>query len=215
MKFPNAYSGIKKIFIAEILSIVSVLFIFITSILVLVGIINIDTTAGAVSVLASILLLVASGVVSIVSFILNIVGVSKASQDEPLFRPALIFIFVGIIASILSTIFVRNTLGSVFFSTIGDVLEILISIYIVQGIIELAAKYDNYKLQIKGHTILKIMLIVCALGFASNLFVICFGYNGLPEVFYGTMGIVGGVLGITQYVLFLTLLAQAKKMLKA
>ena len=77
MKFPNAEKGIRKIFTAEILGLISAIGVAITAILAS----NMEDAASSLKV-AIIVCGALTGVLMLISYIINIVGVTQASKDE-------------------------------------------------------------------------------------------------------------------------------------
>ena len=148
MRFPNAYNGVKKIFSAEILHLVAVILMavgLVTAVIAgVVGtavgdaaeltegefVVTVGGIIGAVSILA------VGGILALIAFILQIVGVGQAMKDESYFKTAFIFIFVGIACTVLSCI--PDTVLTDFFislfRTLGQISQLLVTIYIIGGI---------------------------------------------------------------------------------
>ena len=113
MRFPNAYNGVKKIFSAEILHLVAVILMavgLVTAVIAgVVGtavgdaaeltegefVVTVGGIIGAVSILA------VGGILALIAFILQIVGVGQAMKDESYFKTAFIFIFVSVIFEVI------------------------------------------------------------------------------------------------------------------
>ena len=105
MQFPNALQGVKKIYKAEILSLIA------AACIIIAGLLAIVAAAGeslGVVVIAGIFG-VASAVLLIIAFIMNIVGVKRASLDEPAFKTAFYVLIIGIIAGIVMGAFQSNS----------------------------------------------------------------------------------------------------------
>ncbi|MBQ6153305.1 MAG: hypothetical protein IJJ15_06125 [Ruminococcus sp.] len=221
MRFPNAYNGVKKIFSAEILHLVAVILMavgLVTAVIAgVVGtavgdaaeltegefVVTVGGIIGAVSILA------VGGILALIAFILQIVGVGQAMKDESYFKTAFIFIFVGIACTVLSCI--PDTVLTDFFislfRTLGQISQLLVTIYIIGGIQRLASKMGNIDLERKGSTIFTLItifycvaIIVCIVSLFATL---------LAEIF----AICALVIDLVTYIIFLSYLAQAKKML--
>ena len=154
MKFPNAANGVKKIFTAEILSLISSVCVFVTIVLMLAAL---ASTAGAVSdgsdgaavgALASgagtVVFGIATVVLAIIAFILNIVGITKASKDEESFKMALYALIGGIILSVIGSAFTNvNGYVSSIMQALQVVADLLVLLYVIQGVRYLALKLNR------------------------------------------------------------------------
>ena len=240
MKYPNAYSGVKKIFSGEILTIISTVLLIAAAIC---GVIMAAATLAAETAdadLASSLQSVALGfgiptlilavcgpVLAIIAFILQIVGVSNAKKDEPTFKTALLFILVSIISTAVSSITgtlmnsVENLVGNrvldilnVFFSNLGKVATILILYYIITGIIALAKNIGNEKVAKQGKTIVNLVLVILVLSLIATITASVFPQNGTNAVIAGVLALAALVIDFIAYIIYLVFLGRAKKMLK-
>ena len=108
MKFPNAANGVKKLFTAEILQIIAAVALAAAAIMSLVMLANAaNENAGATLGFGAGTLVFSIGgaVVSLISFILTIVGLVKASKDDNGFKTALAFIILAVVATIVGSCF--------------------------------------------------------------------------------------------------------------
>ena len=214
MRFPNAYNGIKKLFTAEILDIVvAVIGIIAGGVLVAtVGKGTIDE-ADAAGVLGAGFLGVIAGIVAIVSFILQLLGLSQASKDEKYFKDALIAALAGIIVSILQSSFAKNALLSGIFSAISTVCSLLITVMVVNGIISLARKIGDTEVERKGKNIFKILILVYVLTAIAELLSAIFGKKDVSSL-AGMLTVVAGIFAVLSAIFYISLLSKAKKMLQ-
>ena len=213
MKFPNAFAGVKKIFTSEILSLIAAVAAFIAAILgfATIGAVAAESAVGAGASLIGLAIFgVASGILYIIAFILQIVGVSNAAKDEPAFKTALIFIIVGIVCSLVSSFTQSNgsatTISSIF-STLQQVASLGVTVFIIQGIINLADKLNNGEVSAKGATIFKIIICIYC------IIIVAYIVSIFSAAIAGILTIIATVLSIVQYIVFLSFLAKAKKML--
>jgi hypothetical protein len=214
MKFPNAHDGVKKIYTAEILMIIAV----VCSIIMLIsGIIgaagaSADSAAAAVGGFAGLAIFgVASAVLLIIAFIMNIVGINKAKLDEASFNTALIFVLVGIIASALGAIFKEGSFLQELFTIVNSVASILITYYVIKGIQNLAQQLGDKSMVEKGDNVIKLICVVYAISLVATIL----GSFVFTSVAGAVVSIIGSVVSIVQYILYMTFLAQAVKMLEA
>ena len=98
MKFPHAYKGVKKLFIAEILGVIMAVLMITAAVLVAIGLKNEPAllAGGTVGLVGSIIL--------IVMFVLQLVGLIQGGKDEPLIKIALFFTLAAIVLSLVATI---------------------------------------------------------------------------------------------------------------
>ena len=222
MKFPNAANGVKKIFTAEILSLISGICMFVMIVLLVVALAAAKAVsggadgaaAGAVASGAGTLVFgIGSGVLAIIAFILNIVGISKASKDEESFRMALFAVIGGIILSVIGTAF-NNVNGYVssIMQALQVVADLLVLLYVIQGIRYLSLKLNRPDIDQKGQNLFKIIFIVLVLQFIARIVVIIFG-GMAASITAAILALIAVILSVIEYILYRAFLAKAKKML--
>ena len=219
MRFPNAFEGVKKIFTAEILSLIARVCVLVAAIggLAAVGAVAVADSVDGDSVITvglagaglAGIFGVAAGVIAIIAFILQIVGINKAKADEPAFKTAMIFILVAIAASGVGSIFSGNETLQSIAQIVTDVAGLCVTLYIIQGIKSLADRLNNGAVSAKGNQIFLLIAVMYGVVLLANLI-------GLfAPMISGVLAIVAAVVGIVQYFFFLSYLSQAKKMLAA
>lgn len=217
MRFPNAFSGVKKIFAAEILQIIGVVAmgLAVAFLVLLSESVNADNAVTGIGNFAFMSIFAIGGaVVLIVAAILKIVGLVKAGKDEKSFKYALYLIIVGVIASVVASFFQSsNTFLYNIFDTVFKVADLLSTILIIQGIMTLAANLGDDVMVEKGATIFKVIIGIYVFAILGTIaYAILF-----PLPLLRVIGIVcyciSVFLSITSYVLFIAYLSKAKKML--
>lgn len=223
MMFPNAAKGVKKIFTAEILSLIAAFLIIVAAVMALStfgsikGFEATQSTAAAAGAFASgigmAIFSIGSLVLAIIAFIFNILGVVQASRDESTFKIALYALIAGVVFTCLGSIF-ENMSGplSGAMSALATVAELIVTLYVIQGIRLLASRLNNREVDNQGQKIYMIILIVLILRLIANILVAIFGgrfTTTLALSFY----MVSIVLSLVQYIMYLVFLAKAKKML--
>ena len=219
MKFPNAYEGIKKIFTSEILNIISAFCLVIAagaSAVALAGVISAgdvdsmnsaQTAAAAGGGIAAGIFGIAGAVIGVIAFILMLVGLNKARKDDPNFNIAFMFVFIGILCTIIGA-FIPGVIGSIF-KSIGSVSNLIITIYIILGIRSLAIQLGDSAVEQKTRTMFGILVAVYCLAIIASI-ISLFAVSVASII-----ALVSVVLNLIGYIIFLVLLAQAKKMLAA
>ncbi len=124
MRFPNAYQGVKKLFTSEILNIIAGFLLFIGAIAAVIAGAGVASAAnqdaltgtqtaailggGAITAV----FMVGGFVISIIAYIMMIVGLNNARKDDSNFNNAFIFVFVSLGLSVLSS-FIPGTFGQI------------------------------------------------------------------------------------------------------
>ena len=222
MTFPNAHNGLKKVLTAEILSFAAGFLLLLTGIFTAVaGALSeknaADETTIGILGLVGLGLLIAFSAVGILTVILKILGLKKASNDEPAFKTA----FYASLFSLALSVF-EMTLNAIsrdsvarIFTTAISILDIVIIIFVIQGIQNLAEQLENDKMVKAGQVLM--ILIAVAYGFKalSMLFPVFF-WNEVDflskvtsscEIMSALASMLGGIL-------YIVYLIRAIRMLK-
>lgn len=218
MRFQNAYSGVKKIFTAEILQIFGVVVLGVATVLaaILKSKTTIDASAATITEGVGMLFGILAGVIIlIVAFILKLVGLIKAGRDDKSFKNAFYMIIVGLVAVAVGAFFqyYDNIIMYNFCDTVNKVVDLFATIFIIQGIMSLADKLGDTEMVLKGAFIFKVIIgiyVFAILGaFAYALF--------FPFFFLSVIGVVlscvSMFLSVLSYILFISYLSKARNML--
>lgn len=221
MKFPNAFDGVKKLFLSEIFQLIGTGLMLIAAFSALgtaaiaSTVENADniTNAQAAGVVGGVAGLAIFGFIglafALVAFILQILGLNRARQDEPAFKTAFIFVFVGIACSLIGS-FVPGTFGAII-RALSQLAGLAVTIFIIQGIINLANQLGDKAVASKGKTILYCMAAAYVIAFIASL--ISVFTSGAGNNVAGILAIVAYIINVVTYIIFLVYLNQAKKML--
>ena len=161
MRFPYAYEGVKKIRTAELLYLIIAIGGLATAVMVAVA--SASKAEGAMAAGIAVLAL-ALGIIAIVAFIINLIGLSRASKDEKSFKNALLLTLLGIILGFVSSAFSKNTMVTGLVDAVSSFLNVLIMIFVVRGVMNLATKLGNDEVIAKGNSILKKVIVVHMIG---------------------------------------------------
>ena len=222
MKYPNAAKGVKRIFTAEILGLISSILLVVGFILMIPAVLvaknvaeGMEGAAIGATVAMGVFVLIA-GVLSIIAFIMNIIGISNASKDEENFKSALLFLILGLVAKAASiTIgrFVKDAaVATGMLDSASSLLNIFVTIFVISGIVKLADRLNRGDISAKGTNVLKILIAVNVLSLIASFVASVMGgpvASGVSLV----LAIVSAVLSLVQYIMYLSLLGKAKKML--
>lgn len=171
MTFLNAREGLNKIKNAEILAFVSGFIAIITAVIAVVTAINIKNgkavqSSGYVGVG---LLAIIISVLGIIAFILNLIGLSKASKDEPCFNKALTVTIVGIVLGVFNAVLSANPVSKGIFDALQAAVSIVIVNFVLRGIMNIAAKLDEEEMIQKGNVILQLLVGIRIAALVLNL----------------------------------------------
>ena len=215
MRFPNAFSGVKKIWLAEILmllaAVIGIVLIFVIAANgTLVGedeiVIN-EAAKTPISILG-----IVSAVVALVAFVLNLVGLIIARKDDSGFRIALLVTVLGIIASAVSAIWSTNAGLVKWMDTLTTIFSMFASYYVLTGIANLADQIPDAAtkaLALKSRTLVEGSFC------ATVIFKLIISIFKIPDgsTLYTILSIVALLLELVSYILYLRALSKGKKML--
>ena len=216
MRFPNAAKGVSRIFLAEILALIASVVMFIATFMGILTFAANETGAANGVIGAGIGMLgflTAAGFLGIISFILNIVGIVNASKDEESFRSALMCTVVGIIVSVIGSIFSANVFVYDICGIISRLMSLIVTVLVILGIIRLADRLHNAAVSANGRMQLKLIVAIYCVSIIASIVVAFLGGQAASTV-AGIVAIVSAVLSIVQYILYLIFLSKAKKMLE-
>lgn len=210
MKFINANNGVKKLFTAEIFIVIASLFGLASSLLYLVAYDSISSEEDYYHYLIGIIILGIIGVALVVAgVIFQLFGLNQARKDEKAFKKALFFLFICIGSTVVILFTGRGMFNNIF-SGINETATLLVDIYIIMGVFSLANQMDRNDVQSRG----KVTLIGLVAVFVLSVIVRFFGiFVDDGDVLYSIIGVVCSALEVLVYLIFLTYLSMAKKML--
>ena len=214
MRFPNAFRGVKKIWLAELLMLLAAVVGIIMVIVMatngtMVGediIIN-ESVKTPIAILG-----IVTAVIALVAFILNLVGLINANNDDPAFRIALLVTILGIVASAISAIWSNNETLNKWMDTALTICSLFASYYVLTGIANLAEKMSDAAtkaLALKSRTLVEGSFCATAL---FKLIISIFKIQSGSTI-HTIMAVIAMVLEILAYILYLRALAKGKKML--
>ncbi len=220
MKFPNAAKGVKKIFTAEILNLIGTIVMVIAAIVVAIGAAG---AAGAQTeegialalgggMMVALIFIAVYMILAIIAYIMNLVGIINASKDETNFKSALIFLIVGIVTTILVAVFRNNPVVYSMLLSLGNLMNVFVNIFVIAGGVKLADRLNRGDVSTKGTNVLKLIIVVAILSLIASL-ISSFMGGMVASVTAAVLFIVGLVLNIIKYFMYLSFLSQLKKAL--
>ena len=214
MRFPNAFRGIKKIWLAELLMLLAAVVGIIMVIVMatngtMVGediIIN-ESVKTPIAILG-----IVTAVIALVAFILNLVGLINANNDDPAFRIALLVTILGIVASAISAIWSNNETLNKWMDTALTICSLFASYYVLTGIANLAEKMSDAAtkaLALKSRTLVEGSFCATAL---FKLIISIFKIQSGSTI-HTILAVIALLLELVSYILYLRALNKGKQML--
>ena len=213
MRYPNAYKGVSQIYKAELIAILAVICTGIGAILAIfgVGVADVGSEAvGAGFAITGGLFVIATAVLMIVSYILNIIGVGNAAKDESGFRSAMIAIIIGIVASIVAGIFSNKEVVSLLAQLVSKICDIMVFWFCIGGIRNLADKMNDRNIANKADSFTKLIIGIYVAGIVLAIIGSFVKAGGFLD---GFIDVAGAVCSIIAYLSYLSLLKGARDML--
>ncbi|MCR4610643.1 MAG: hypothetical protein K5644_01975 [Lachnospiraceae bacterium] len=217
MGHENARNGIGKVFTAEVLQIVAAACTLIMGILTAVTIGaaangSVGGTVGA-GVGAGVFAFAAS-IMAVIAYILMLVGLNKAGQDNDQIKAAftlsIITLIVSIVVGLISS-FVGA--GYSWISDLGQLVALILSLVITYKILMGCAEL-NSALADKANSTWKMYMIVIILDIVVTIVTVILGVMGITAVSavaYLILVILDVVFDVISYIMFLMFLARARK----
>ena len=216
MTAEDAKIGIRKIYNAQILTIIATL-ISIAGVVAMIGFGKVLSSNGDTvnnADVFSLIVIVASLVLAIVAFVLNIRGISLASKDEPSFRAAMVMVIMELCTSVLSVAFAKTKPSlSKAFESVNNVSELLATYYIIRGCIHLALQKKNLDIVKSATTAIKLVIIVWIIAIILQCAAIIFPSGDKATTVEGILSIASLVLALISYIIYLKVLRKTSEIL--
>lgn len=213
MRYPNAFKGVSQIYKAELIAILAVICTGIGAILAIFGVGVADVGSEAVGkgfAITGGLFVIATAVLMIVSYILNIIGVGNAAKDESGFRSAMIAIIIGIVASIVAGIFSNKEVVCLLAQLVSKICDIMVFWFCIGGIRNLADKMNDRNIANKADSFIKLIIGIYVAGIVLAIIGSFVKAGGFLD---GFIDVAGAVCSIIAYLSYLSLLKGARDML--
>lgn len=215
MKFPNAAKGISKIFTSEILALIAAIATGVATILAVVMYASAKTnsTAGATaSGIGTLVLVLGASVLLVIALILKIVGVVQTSRDEDSFKMIIYLTIFTLIVAVVAAIFSRVTFLNNIANAVSAIGSFVTTLLIILGIGNLGVQVGNDEVIDKCSSQFKLILGIGIVALLARFF--CIFLPTVPaQGIVIALAVVALVLSVIQYILYLSLLSKAKKML--
>ena len=211
MKYPNASVGIRRIFISEIIALIASVITVICSVIFMACY---EAPELIVAVEITSIAMLAALAVFVFSYILNIIGIVRATKDEPAFRVSMIAIIAALVITVLELFFFEgNQLVTFILEIAADVAEFFLVHYIIHGIMHISEHLGRSDISKKGKNIFTVIYIAIGFEIIVRIFEMIFGKE-VGEQLSMPFGIAADILKVVEYILFLSYIGKANKLLK-
>lgn len=163
MKFENAYKGVKKLFVVQIIEIAAALLALIGAIIATVNVTSdANLTAGGI-------IITISSIALIVGFVFTLIGLIQAGRDDSHFKTGLWVILISIVLEIVATILRGIPDVAPVVITIANILDalatassIVVLVLTLFGISSLASQLGNEEMAERGSSLVNWVIILLA-----------------------------------------------------
>ena len=218
MIFPNAFKGVKKIYLAQFLMILCAVLAF-ASLFVLawnnVDLQNVTEEAIAASNMSTAAAGIAGGLslasmlLLIVAFVLELLGVINGTKDDDNFKTALAAIGINVVLNVLKTV-LKSDFMTEWADTGTNIFNFLATWYILTALMSLAEKLNNSDVKNLANNTRNILVGTYLVSVAAEVACNLLGDAGTAVTIIGAVAVVAEIVS---YLFFLRALSQSKKML--
>ena len=214
MSFPHAAKGISKIFISELLTLISGIALLV---IVMLSAAKVKGTENGILIGLSI-----AGAVFFLAFILKVIGYFQAARDEESFTRAIIFAVIFVVLLIAAN-FLQGQKDVVMqwvytlVLVVAETMQLMVAVSTIGGMTELSYKCRDEGLVRRGNTLRKIITAIYTLNVVLiilNRIFVFFVNDKITATISLIIIAVVAVLSLIQYILYITYLANVSGMLK-
>lgn len=204
MTYPNAFLGVRKIWLAELIGLISNA----ASILLLIMLrVNPELEQNGFALALGLIAIL----LVIPVLVLMTVGVFQAQRDEPLFRKARLAILVSLGLAVLAFgVGSKSPLYKVL-DLLGDAANLLCVLYILKGILSLAHRLKDAAVKAAGERLYGLILVAGSVGILLNLLLAVLPAEG---VFPLILTVLVLILAVLESVLLFLYFGKAARMLR-
>ena len=215
MFLADAYKGIKIIIVGEIIrAIRSILFNLLSMLISLFGDGSGDFEIADYAIIS---LLSRFGeelynAVSIVSWIIVLIGAIIASKDEKKFKEVAIIVVISVISSLVPVLI--DVQAEMVVAIVAGLFDLWAIIAVIQGCINVADKYEDYKTSDRGIFTLKLCLAIFTVAILMGLTFSFFAARSSLVLIGVIVVSISEIAEIAMYLIYINYLIKVKKMMK-
>ena len=220
MNFPNALKRHKKIYISEMLMLLSGALGGVASFFGTQAAKQIEQ-GGAEAIEAGtafgvMIPLLASGIIAIIAVFIQFFDFKSAANDDDNFKTGYTYALIGLVLSVVFSILSYTKIGGDLLDDlvklVSSFIQVVVTFYVITGIKSLSEKLGNTEMVARGKKTFNIYAAAIILASVVELAMTVLS-GGLKTAVVGILGAVMLVLMVVGYILYLGYLSKAKKML--
>lgn len=219
MRFPNACKGLKKVFFAELITLIAL--VPNTVSMVLFQVLPEEINENNVEMLPAEVLVTVLSLVSLVlmtvAYVLNLIGYITASKDNESFKKAMLLSIAGLVLTVVSGIMENadgNPVLTNTFDSMEQILDLLITLTTISGIVTLAVTFGNLKMVNSGKALYKFLFAVYMPTLIAYVFVYMLRNTRSAMILAVTVTLISFALNAVYSLLYMRYLFRAMNMLE-
>lgn len=219
MRFPNACKGLKKIFYAELISLIALVPYAVSMVLIqfLPEEINENNAEMLPAEVVVTILSLVSLVLMTVAYVLNIIGYVNASKDNESFKKAMLLTIAGLVLTVVSGIMENVNASPILtntFDSMEQILDLLITLTTISGIVTLSVTYGDLRMVDSGKALFKFLFAIYLPTLIAYVFVYMLRNTRSAAILAVTVTLISFVLNAVYSLLYLRYLYRAVNMLE-
>lgn len=219
MRFPNACKGLKKIFYAELISLIALVPFAVSMVLIqfLPEEINENNAEMLPAEVVITILSLVSLVLMIVAYVLNIIGYVNASKDNESFKKAMLLTIAGLVLTVVSGIMENVNASPILtntFDSMEQILDLLITLTTISGIVTLSVTYGDLRMVDSGKALFKFLFAIYLPTLIAYVFVYMLRNTRSAAILAVTVTLISFALNAVYSLLYLRYLYRAVNMLE-
>lgn len=219
MRSPNACKGLKKVFFAELITLIAL--VPNTVSMVLFQVLPEEINENNVEMLPAEVLVTVLSLVSLVlmtvAYVLNLIGYFTASKDNESFKKAMLLSIAGLVLTVVSGIMENadgNPVLTNTFDSMEQILDLLITLTTISGIVTLAVTFGNLKMVNSGKALYKFLFAVYMPTLIAYVFVYMLRNTRSAMILAVTVTLISFALNAVYSLLYMRYLFRAMNMLE-
>lgn len=219
MRFPNACKGLKKIFYAELISLIALVPYAVSMVLIqfLPEEINENNAEMLPAEVVVTILSLVSLVLMTVAYMLNIIGYVNASKDNENFKKAMLLTIAGLVLTVVSGIMENVNASPILtntFDSMEQILDLLITLTTISGIVTLSVTYGDLRMVDSGKALFKFLFAIYLPTLIAYVFVYMLRNTRSAAILAVTVTLISFALNAVYSLLYLRYLYRAVNMLE-
>ncbi len=219
MRFPNACKGLKKLFYAELISLIALVPYAVSMVLIqfLPEEINENNAEMLPAEVVVTILSLVSLVLMTVAYVLNIIGYVNASKDNESFKKAMLLTIAGLVLTVVSGIMENVNASPILtntFDSMEQILDLLITLTTISGIVTLSVTYGDLRMVDSGKALFKFLFAIYLPTLIAYVFVYMLRNTRSAAILAVTVTLISFALNAVYSLLYLRYLFRAVNMLE-